>query len=107
MENRASALARAEDRARDLAAGGAQDGPEDVFDLASATLGGSLAGGFLLLLLLFDLSAQAFHFLFSGGLFLGGSLFGFLGRLLGGLFGFLGRLLGGLLSLRAGLLLLL
>ena len=63
MESRASALARAEDRACDLTAGGAQDGPEDVFDLASATLGGSLAGGFLLLLLLFDLAAQAFPFL--------------------------------------------
>ena len=98
-----SALARAEEGARDLAAGGAQDGPEDVFDLASATLGGSLAGGFLLLLLLFDLSAQAFHFLFSGGLFLGGGLLRFLGGLLGSLFGFLGRLFRCLLSLLAGL----
>ena len=71
--------------------------------MAGATLGGSLTGGFLLLLLFFDLAAQAFHFLFAGGLFLGGGLFCFLGGLLGSLFCFLGRLFRCLLSLLAGL----
>ena len=83
-----SALARAEEGARDLAAGGTQDGPEDVFDLAGTAFGGALACGLLLLLLLLDLATQALGLLgglllregFSfrpGGLSLGGLRCGF------------------------------
>ena len=100
-EKRASALARAEDRSSDFTPCGAQDRAEGVFHLAGAALGGALARGLLPLLLLLDLAAQAFHFLFARGLFLRGGLLELLGGLLSRLLGLLARLFRGLLGFLA------